>query len=1120
MISECIKTTQGLIPSAKSYLLKPLRLREERRTVLQHTCCGVDGLGLGRTRLARLQLQYSCLFALSPVYKRIALFHLSWLSGLIFFFTSFETTLFQVYFSTIISPNRFPRTMPTTSGSVFSETLQEITNAKLEELSKRRSEFENTKAAVLSRLENETEPLKRLAILSHGVKDSYSMKTTKSGDILSGQSRNPALELELKQLDSFMAQARYDPSVSPQLMRTWEESLLRHLNTQSSKFQYASLYAQLVTEWLSTEKSVGGAGEDVSMTEGFEDVGDSMKKESRLEWEQAVFEPAQVDESALKAYFVHLFGHLSSERPAKAKALEQLRNSVTEFENSMAAPKQFNASTLTWVINGLLASDLLTEERREVLRDFQGNPTILAEVADVLNMRLAALSTWSWGESVALEQRRKITGIYNVLMHEDVLQIIFLHYVGVKWSVFLKRAFKGFRKFNGAWKSSVKSISQFDQKRRVYYMNSASVHRSNSVQSARHKLYCKHYFMASLLSHETQQRTSLEGEEEAEYHPHALQNYQQQLMLLEQQNKKRMAMASQQPMQMQQMHQTRQSGNYMTRHSEPPPPAPKKRQKRMAHVSYQAADNEEEDDCDDYDYDDDDGDWEDRRPMEDKQRLIRLLSTEIAINTKLHGEITAFHSTFERWNSMLPHETILAVFSLFGVSETWITFFTKFLRAPLKFLDDDAATAPRTRRRGTPASHAISEIFGESILFCLDFAVNQATDGHNLHRMHDDIWFWSRDHDVAKTAWKTVSDFVIATGTYINLGKTGTVRISGDPSAQLEVDESLPTGDIRWGFLKLSAQTGKFEIDQAMVDKHIVDLRRQLVDKRKSVISFIQAWNTFAATFFTSNFGKPANCFGRAHVDQILATHQRIQREVFATSSSSSPSPLLAGEEQPKEPITSVVDYLKHLLRSRFGVADIPDAYLFFPVELGGLDLRSPFISILPVRDAVLADPQNVLDKFLEAERDEYANKKTAFERGHVNRPKGSWEPESARDREQFMPFDEYVRYREDLNYDFENDLASVFRKLLEVPAEEGGIREASAHVRSGIAALANTAQGHMLKGILAHWESMEPYWRWVAQLYGPEAMDRFGGLNIVEPGLLPMGMVSIFRDKRVQWQG
>jgi hypothetical protein len=191
-------------------------------------------------------------------------------------------------------------------------------------------------------------------------------------------------------------------------------------------------------------------------------------------------------------------------------------------------------------------------------------------------------------------------------------------------------------------------------------------------------------------------------------------------------------------------------------------------------------------------------------------------------------------------------------------------------------------------------------------------------------------------------------------------------------------------------------------------------------------------------------------------------------------------------------------------------------------VELGGLDLRSPFVSILPVREAVVSDPSIVLDKFLDAEREDYANKKLMFERrGPISRTTGPgfWIPENSQEREQFFPFYEYVKYREDLAYGFKDNLASVFEKLLQVPAEQGGIREASVAVRNGIEALKLHSRGHTLKGITENWDAMDPYWRWVAQLYGPEAINRFGGLNIVEPGLLPMGMVSIFRDKRVKWQ-
>ena len=57
-----------------------------------------------------------------------------------------------------------------------------------------------------------------------------------------------------------------------------------------------------------------------------------------------------------------------------------------------------------------------------------------------------------------------------------------------------------------------------------------------------------------------------------------------------------------------------------------------------------------------------------------------------------------------------------------------------------------------------------------------------------------------------------------------------------------------------------------------------------------------------------------------------------------------------------------------------------------------------------------------------------------------------------------------------------------------------------------------------MLRGITGNWAGMDAYWRWVTMVYGPEVVDRFGDLSIVEAGLLPMGMVLLFREKRVKW--
>jgi hypothetical protein len=127
---------------------------------------------------------------------------------------------------------------------------------------------------------------------------------------------------------------------------------------------------------------------------------------------------------------------------------------------------------------------------------------------------------------------------------------------------------------------------------------------------------------------------------------------------------------------------------------------------------------------------------------------------------------------FESWNPLLPHDTILTVLEFLGVSKKWRAFFKTFLQAPLKFTDDEGA-APRLRRRGMPGSHALSDVFGECVFACLDYSVNQATAGGMLHRLYDDIWFWSKDYETCTQAWASVVQFTEVMGVQVgNLPNT------------------------------------------------------------------------------------------------------------------------------------------------------------------------------------------------------------------------------------------------------------------------------------------------------------------------------------------------------------
>ena len=270
---------------------------------------------------------------------------------------------------------------------------------------------------------------------------------------LTRAAQDPRLEVLVKNLERFLAQAQYDPSVSPKLLHDWEASLMQQLNIQSLKYQYATLYGELVTEWLTSEQGSSQADDASQKSEDFQHVRreTQARDEYRANWERLVFEEFETDQEAIGAYLQDLFGN---SRSKKFQALTTLRKSVETFETNLSNPGQFNEEVLRWTINGLLASGLLSNEKNEALKDFLGSSVILVEVADVLNMRMATIDTWEWAvEGLPVEQRRHLNGKHRIYIEEDLLQAIFLQFIGVKWSVFFKDVFFDFSCSEGAWAS-------------------------------------------------------------------------------------------------------------------------------------------------------------------------------------------------------------------------------------------------------------------------------------------------------------------------------------------------------------------------------------------------------------------------------------------------------------------------------------------------------------------------------------------------------------------------------------------------------------------------------------------------------------------------------------------
>ena len=910
----------------------------------------------------------------------------------------------------------------TSTGGLFSQTLQEITHTKLEELEKKRRAFEAHRHALIDAAENNKDVVRRLEVLSDGIKKCFSVSLS-DGKVVRGSTGNARLEIELTNLDRFLAQARYDPCISKNILGKWNLSLIRHLDTQSLKFAYGTLYGQITMEWLSTEHTKASRSSALATDadeEDYHEVGKAQRMEERMNWEHSVFESKAISQSDIIKLLQNLFEATPEDSKHLTKAMEWVRKEVKQFEQHLVRPTSFTSDTIDWVIQSLLTSNLLTEKKRSVLKDFRTNSTILNEIADVLNMRLGALDSWSWGDVVQLEERRHVNGAFNIYMHEDILQAIFLQYIGMEWSVFFKDKFSQFYRFEGVWKKPEDTMSITEKKRRDFFLGPTKG-RPN-IASRKRQIYRTKYFLSQLYDFQGQEMVSQEGAEEAQVRP-----------------RRRLQTA--------------------------------RKTAAPTHMSPQMqADKEDAD----FESSDCEGTPKTRNPVEAKQEFLHLLTTDILISSRVHGELTIFRSQFDDLYPSLPHATIEQVLSFFGVSQKWLSFFTKFLQAPLQFMDEKSAE-PRKRMSGIPGSHVLSEVFSEVVLFCLDFQINQSTAGELLWRMQDDFWFWSSDSAKCARVWETIVQFAKTIGLSLNNQKSGSTRLvqkKGQPHVvPAHIDASLPQGLVRWGMLYLNPRSGRFEIDQNMVDEHINELRRQLQNKTHSIFAWIQAWNTYVSTFFNSNFGKSAGCFGRQHVDDMLATHERIQREIFQSSPRSA-------SQTSSESSSSVIDYLRNIVTERFGVTDIPDGFFFLPTELGGLEIQSPFVGLLQIRESLPERPTKLLDNFEESEKEAYRAAKTAFESGRTHKRHHELDDPSFRpkDPSTFISFEEYIKNREVIYYNFPNNLFSVYTKLLERPRERAVEGHQSGLVESGLSAL--NGQGN-LRGIMPSWNMMKPYWQW-----------------------------------------
>ncbi|KAI4126890.1 MAG: hypothetical protein LQ338_003504 [Usnochroma carphineum] len=883
------------------------------------------------------------------------------------------------------------------SSAALFDFMQRLTTSKLKGLKQQHDAFEENKRATLNVVRSEPDLSKQVrglfdALVVHDVPDVAPKKLRHF--------------LELEDI--------CDPAPTAKLQE-WKADLERRFGFLSPKYEHASLFGQVVTEWLKEprntpalqRKSPSDSADDSSQ-DSFERVDHQKVYDQWREWETLVFDTTKKsDADAIKAYLSSLFKSATKSTKSRKSPLKSLRTQVEEFDLG-----KIDKDILKWSIKDLLRGDLLVPSKRAALIDIKDNDLVLGEMVDVLNIQINNLDQWSWGnEPVSIELRRQVNGKYRFYMDEELLQALLLHFIGSKWAVHLKKAFLEFF-YSRAWQlSSYRALDTEAHARREAFLGSFNVSGSCcTIHGQRLEDYELEFFM-------TQLKPAI-GKDEIYYEDDT------------------------------------------------------------------TTDNEDLSDavC----------------PMKTKQSLLHLVTTESLINTSLYGSFTVLKSGFRRFGPSLSHTTIFAVLEFFGVRDRWLNFFRKFLATPLRFVHNGPESTANIRRCGVPTNYTLGNALGEIVLFCLDFAVNQATQ-NNLYRVHNDLWFWGQE-DVCVKAWETIGEFAKTMGLSINEEKTGAVQVTEGVSTP-EVSKSLPKGKVQWGFLMMDP-SGEWVINDQEVDQQVEELRR-LLKASRSVFATVQVWNVYVSRFLADNLGRPQRCLGQRHLDMVITNFNKIQQRLFSDAFGSS----------------SLIEYLKRTIEERFHVKDLPDGFFYFPVELGGLDVYDPLVYLLFVRDFERPqalkeqaigevkkpkDPRKWIQEAFELEEKEYTDCKKRYHKGKVgSMSRDGYMPKS---NKPFMSLEEFTRYREDASF----ELWKAYEQLRKEPDEKEIIL--TSDVQAALQELPTASKTH--SGIHASELTMSSYYKRVAQLYAGGVLERFGSLSMGQEKLLPIGMVRMLRNK------
>ncbi|KAH8725111.1 hypothetical protein GQ44DRAFT_682121 [Phaeosphaeriaceae sp. PMI808] len=547
---------------------------------------------------------------------------------------------------------------------------------------------------------------------------------------------NPELESDedLDIISRYVDQAEDDCSLSGPRLLKLEEQIWSKLHKHLNRLEVSSLHVDLMKEVMDAgDSSVSLAAKlhSADLDDDFEVV-ETELDEMLEKFEKETFAVEEVDVEAIDAYLSSLFV-----QPRDKRGLEDIRIDLQTFaEDLLTDGVETDQEHLGWCILDLLKSDVVDKDKKKILEGYLQSPIALRELVAIMNMK--SVRDWDYknaSKGLSVTALQNAEGQHYIAVEENVVDLLFLHTVGMGWAEKLKSCLSTAVQIHGSFTTKGLSIEEINK--REYFLGRRPAKPRATACTMCHPSYPP-----------------------APMPPPPM-----------------MGMPPPPPPMAVPLKPGKSKRKISTAWPPPPPPpmpntmaATRKSNyindffmSRLPVMSGCAPKIEQ--------------------PTEVQARLMKTLAVEAKLCEAFNGSVHTGSVYFKSLASSLPHQTILVVLKFLGIPEFFLEFFERFLSAKLNIGPAVRGAPDRVlpRSRGVQDGHALELFFTEAVMFFLELSVHQKT-GSYLYRLKDACYFVG-SYEQNRMCGAQVAEFADTLGLEVDFAKAhviGFLTISSD----------------------------------------------------------------------------------------------------------------------------------------------------------------------------------------------------------------------------------------------------------------------------------------------------------------------------------------------------